>query len=197
MKYIIQIERSRWILAIFLIGFCSCSTWHYKNPRVKVEIERPNVDLISIEESKAAAETSTSQSIMMENVVPAAIEPSAEVASNEKTIALSSNNENRKINFPDKQSKIKKGKFGLFLFTEKIIDQSRLFKAKDVQKSALSGWLRLMIIFFAVGLILIVTGAIFSVFIHGGVGWLFYLFGSLCILAGFIFLILGLVGVMS
>lgn len=166
---------------LFLLS--SCSTWHYKHARVKIDAD----DAITVEE-------------------PSPVAPLTIVANSETAPQQAEMDQSADISSPLKeQIKIAPGSNRLQhkdqskssgYFVQKFNQGKHLFKVNEVEKTQLANWLKIMIILFAVGLILLILGAIFSAVIFGGFWWFFYLFGSLCILAGCIVLVLGLVGVM-
>ncbi len=185
----------------FMFILYSCSPWHYNNPRVKVDKQQVNLVQNESEPVMDTKElTVTFQSIEMEKKSVVIDNPEE----NSEVVASVSNN---KINppvkikikdiTPVKHTKLKKNRPDTPSYTERFKEKSEVFQVQDVEKTMMHGWLRWMILLFVIGIILIVMGAIFSVLFFGLLWWLFYFFGSLCILAGFIVLILGLVGVLT
>jgi hypothetical protein len=197
MKSYISLSKWSFILvgAIFLLS--SCNKWHYNHPRVKVDLDQPN----EVNEATAFPQQRSVTTEVPENDGMTVIQPSTtEVASVEKE------SKNTPVSTPH-QSPIKHKKEGPvkhkkeskspFSFIKKLNNGEHLFKVNEVEKADLSGWVRIMVILFVVGFIMVIIGIFLSVFLYPGFWWLFYFFGSLCILAGFIVLILGLVGVMA
>jgi len=184
-------------VAALMLTLCSCTSWHYNHPRVKVDANRTQ----DVAYSKPAENTTASQ-IQEENVtVPNQENVELTVASTEKTLATDTKvKENKAPVVKTVKAKTKTGKadkFNLFSYTKKLVSESKLLKVKDVEKSAISGWLRLFILFIVIGFILIIIGVILSVVVPGPIWWIFYLFGALLIVAALIILILGLVGIMA
>ena|SRR5688572_20442388 len=86
------------------------------------------------------------------------------------------------------------------LYTKKLKENSKLLDVKDTKKSQMARWLLLMIIFLGVGLLLIILAVIFTFTYSYGLyvmATIFYIIGSLLIVAGLVFMVLGLTGVMS
>ncbi len=170
----------------------SCSTWHYNNPRVRVDKQNSTYPNNEIEEPAELAAIPWAEGM--------------EDKKAEHTLAVDStkNRVNTDISYVENMNDQKlpseasanytKSKTPLNLFSDLIKTPHKIFKAQQVEKNALSGWVRIMVILFVVGFILLLIGIFLSVFIYGGFWWLFWTFGALCILAGFIILILGLVG---
>lgn len=169
----------------------SCSTWHYKNPRVSIDMdqqvqnkpmkEHPNNPDVLLEADDAVyVSTITEENIAKEySQVPGEMSIDAK-----KNNSLNEEVKSSNTIIGEKYSSFHKVKH-------------KTYKVKHAEKTALSGWLRIMIILLAVGLVLLILGAIFSAVLFGGFWWFFYLIGSLCILAAAIVLLLGLLGVMS
>jgi len=173
----------------------SCSTWHYNTPRIKVD-RSTEIDMASKNEPKDSVATITAQSNDVENSVRETAEINNQTASTETSVVTADVVKHKTKVLPVKSTQIKKEKKGIKYFTQKLMKDinQQLFKVKDVGKTAASGWVRIMIILFVVGFILILVGIFLSVFLGGPFWWLFYGFGALCLLAAFIILILVLVG---
>ena len=176
-------------LMIALIGLTltSCSTWHYQHSRVSVEREKTTT--VTIEPTSAVSMITSPTDKVIEN---------GKVELN--TINNSTIDKNKSENISLAKTDTKKSpvvtKTPVKSFIDHFIKKQNndLHKVKKVEKEAFSGWVRIMIILFVVGFLLILIGIFLSVFIFGGFWWLFYTFGALLIIAGFIVLILGLLG---
>jgi hypothetical protein len=189
MKSYICVTKISFILVAAICLLSSCNKWHYDYPRVKVDLNQAN----ELDQTEA---------------VPQIQPVTSEIPADNGTVVQPSANESVSVEADQHQQqapvavehkspvKAKKEAKKPFSFIQKLMDGDRLFKVNEVEKSALTGWVRIMIILFVVGFILVLVGIFLSVFLHPGFWWLFYFFGSLCILAGFIVLILGLVGIM-
>jgi hypothetical protein len=177
----------------------SCSSWHYNHPRVQVDQQRNDQPQIQQTQIPQDGNTTTTTAEILNNESTA---PEVNVvATNEEASTVKSvpvvNKKSRSLDKSVPQKKVvKKETKGKGFFFEKFVKNNKLFKVKSVEKSAVTGWVRLMIILFAIGFIMCLIGIFLSVFLHPGFWWLFSFFGGLCILAGFIVLILGLVGIM-
>ena len=164
----------------------SCTSWHYKHARIKIEPQNG----IPVEETSNIAPVTPS-------MVEAATENSVVSPSLNEQASISTDMVANKNTIPQNAQLKHKQKADANYYVQKFDQGRHLFKVKQVENTQLSGWLKIMIILFAVGLILVIFGAIFSAVFFGGFWWFFYLIGSLCILAGFVVLVLGLVGVMN
>lgn len=200
MKHILRSSRYILMITIFAMVFTSCSTWHYNHPRVQVD--QPKNDAPQIDQAllpqEGNATTTTSEILKNDESLPEVnVVATSEEASIEKSApVLNKKSKSLEKSIPQKNKVVKKEKKSNGSFFEKLFKPDQLFKVKEVEKSAVTGWVRLMIILFVVGFILCLMGIFLSVFLHPGFWWLFSFFGGLCILAGFIVLILGLVGIM-
>jgi hypothetical protein len=192
------------LIAVIAISFffTSCSPWHYKNPRVRIDRQDPAVQE-EVSNKDIQTESVTSQAIDIEkaSILKDSIKQkeslNTEVASiDHKKVELSVTKKSAQ-HMPAQKRVSKKTTKMSGNFFERALKSQPFFKVKDVEKSALSGWVRIMVILFVVGFILVILGILLSVFLYPGFWWLFYFLGTLCILAGFIVLILGLVGVMA
>jgi hypothetical protein len=189
MKSYISFSKWSFILAGTIFLMSSCNKWHYDHPRVKVDLDQPN----EVNEATAFPQQRSITTEVPMNNGTTVIQPS-----NNEVVSVENGVKNTPVTAPHQNPiKSKKPTKSPFSFIKKLMDGDRLFKVNEVEKSALSGWVRIMVILFVVGFILVLIGIFLSVFLYPGFWWLFYFFGSLCILAGFIVLILGLVGVMS
>ncbi len=199
MKTLIHIRLAIGVLVVLAIS--SCSPWHYNHPRIAVDKQQT---VLLQKETTPEVESNqvftTCEMLALENealdVTKPTEENSSEIASVDKNVITTPSNDHIKNVVPVKQSKLKKNKSKTVSYTERFKEKSQVFEVQDVEKSTLSGWVRIMVILFVVGFILLLFGIFFSIFLHGLFWWLFYMFGAMCILAGFIVLILGLVGVM-
>lgn len=181
------------ILLLATLLFYSCSSWHYQHPRVKTDSDGSDMEMGSIDRSKTISEIVTVQSVKIENSGAYKSDLNAEVVSTEKMVIISPVMKKETKVLSSQSTKTKMDKKGTGYYTQKVMDDHYLLKVKEVEKSTLVGWVRIMIILFVVGFIFLLMGIFFSIFLHG-VWWMFSMLGSLCILAGFIILILGLVG---
>ena len=198
MKTHTKITKVMVVLVSLTFILSSCSPWHYKNVRVKVDTEKTDLNIAFAEAPKNISETVTAQSVYLESETSATPQENNALVSTDKSVVTASEVKKESKIYPSQKAKvkvvkIKKEKKGIMYFTKQIM-KNQLFKVKDVEKTALSGWIRIMVILFVVGFILLLIGIFLSIFLSGPFWWLFYAFGSLCILAGFVILILVLVG---
>jgi hypothetical protein len=171
----------------------SCSSWHYQHSRVSVdhnkvislpvEVSTPlQYEIIPMNNK---VELNTKEHTKVTNVKSKNVDRVKNIS---KTYPVTTTPVTTKTSSTPKKSI-------MAVFTDNIKKIGKAFQApKTIEKSALSGWVRIMVILFVVGFILLLIGIFLSVFIYGGFWWLFYTFGALCILAGLIVMILGLVG---
>jgi len=183
------------IVLIALVGLSlnSCSSWRYQNPQGNIAQPSPPENRISPDQVVDVDPVQTSAVNETGEFEPKTIgDPVAK--KNTPTITRL-RKVNEKKSTPGLITHNTKGKsfFSDFLEHRKMLND-KVGKADHVEKAALSGWVRIMIILFVVGLILILIGIFLSIFISGPFWWLFYAIGALFIVAGFIILILGLVG---
>jgi hypothetical protein len=180
---------------IALIGFAfmltSCSTWRYnKQQRVRIETEAIPSDDTHIYPSEMSNPVTTST----EKEIKLIPEKNTTVTYGEqKKIDPIKVNKQKPLVVKSIKDNKTPSTFQLLADHFKRHDK-KVCKAQDVEKTAASGWVRIMIIFFVVGFILLLFGIFLSIFIFGPFWWLFYAFGGLLILAGFILLILILLG---
>ncbi len=177
-------------LSLFFISLLliySCNTWTYQHPRVRVE-KMPDM------------ETTERLPVPKADLLPRHIEEEKlALKSEEKVVALNeapSRSDNTRSKTADVTTTKHKTIKDQVVKHHNYKSDYHLNKVKQTQKTALSGWLKIMIILFVVGVVLIVIGAILAFAVGHGVWWIFYALGGLCILAGCIVLLLGLLGVM-
>ena len=84
------------------------------------------------------------------------------------------------------------------VYTKKLKNNSKLLEVKDVKKAQMARWMLFMIIALAAALFFIIMAIIFgyAVFVYA-LYILFWILAGLCFIAAFLFLVLGLTGVMS
>lgn len=182
MKRNITLTKSLIVAICFTLVLSSCSSWHYKHSRVSVDRDKAISLPIATVPVELAVIPVENKITLMEKTELSANPKKADQVNNNKTSGEVKTNSTQ-------------GKSQMNIFTDHIKKIGKAFEApKTVEKSALSGWVRIMVILFVVGFILLLIGIFLSVFIYGGFWWLFYTFGALCILAGLIVMILGLVG---
>lgn len=181
------------LFAIIGLTLTSCSSWRYNNPRVSVDKQtviytKPTNDApkeLSASSDDKMVEESKTETRNTEVVTNLSSKPNKPVAirttHRKAPMLVKTNTEKSKPAFEVLAD----------LFKKKA---DNVNKTKHVEKAAASGWVRIMIILFVVGFILLLIGIFLSVFVSGGFWWLFYAFGALCIFAGIIVLILGLLG---
>lgn len=191
MKRNLPVQKVYFILVAFVFILSSCSTWHYKIPRVSVDVDKTVYHNPGKVHSSDL--TVTSRSNTMESKNELETENLSTVADASTSVQLNVEDHKKSKTFFKETTKTKRMDPS---FSEKLKNDHSLLQVKDVEKTALSGWLRIMIILFAVGLLLVIIGAILSAVFLGGLWWLFYMIGSLCILAGCVVLVLGLLGIM-
>jgi hypothetical protein len=187
MKMNLTITKS--LIAIIGLTLTSCSTWHYNTPRVSVDRVKTNTITTQPNSSVEIPVThepvvANKKVVMTEHAIynkPAQKDVIQVKDTKAKTAVLSTT-----------QTTEKKSLFTTL--TEKIAQKKNLLKVAKSEKTAASGWVRIMIIFFVVGLILLLVGIFLSVFIAGPFWWIFYALGGLFILGGLIILILVLLG---
>ncbi len=198
MKKCIQIREAIIVLVCLTFVLSSCSPWRYNYPRTKVDIEQSNEAQNLKDKQTNDVSTTCTESASNEYIKSAAGEPEElSVGTSEETTVELTPARTASSSVDHSANTQENGTIVGWL-TEKLgKEPQKLLKAQEVEKTALSGWVRIMIILFVVGFILLVVGILLSVLLHPGFWWLFYMFGVLCILAGFIVLILGLVGVMA
>jgi hypothetical protein len=190
MKHSITITKTIIAMIGFTFMLTSCSTWRYnKQPRVRIEAEVIPSDDIQTD-SREMINPST---ILTEKKTESTLENNTTIKYGEQENLQHTKVNKRKNPFVGSITHKTPSFFKLMADQFKKHDK-QVCKAKDAEKTALSGWVRIMIILFVVGFILLLIGIFLSVFIFGGFWWLFYAFGALLILAGFIILILGLLG---
>lgn len=174
---------------IGLVGLTltSCSAWRYNTPRVSVDREKAmyvntatNVPIAML----------TTQNHLKEN-------GKIDLGSiNKVNISkpVSNITPKVKVNSANSETSIQhlKNNSPLHLFAKQVRNKKPC-KIEHAEKATATGWVRIMIIFFAVGLILLLVGIFLSVFLFGPFWWLFYALGSLLILAAIIILILVLI----
>ncbi len=183
------------ILAIVGLTFIlsSCSSWRYNNPRVSVEKETTpyvNQEVVLPVQLAASPEADVMEDRILEHGT--VNDPRLSNTYPGNTQLTNENKQNSPVVLTINHAK---NNTSLKLFSDHVKRQgNHSCKTKSVEKTALSGWVRIMVLLFVIGFILLLVGIFLSVFIYGGFWWLFYAFGALCILAGFVILILGLVG---
>jgi hypothetical protein len=186
------------MVSFLIIALTSCSTWHYNHSRVQVDKQKndePQIEQTQIPQDGNVT-TTTAEILNNEQASPELnVAAANQEVSIEKSIPVIEHKTKAIKKSAPTVKEVKGKKEGNF-FTRQISKITKLFKVQDVEKSAVTGWVRLMIILFAIGFIMCLIGIFLSVFLHPGFWWLFSFFGGLCILAGFIVLILGLVGIM-
>ncbi len=171
------------MVVLLMMVLSSCSTWHYHHARVRIDVDQTNrINEVKINSTQlAAVEDPTNESSIARNEISIAekkVVDQSPVINTDASTLTNYEDGNQATSF------------------EKQMSTHHLLKVSKVEKTSLSGWMRIMIILFAVGLLLIILGAIFSAVLPGGFWWFFYLIGSLCIIAGFVILVLGLLGIM-
>jgi hypothetical protein len=189
MRSYISFTKLSFLLLGSIVFLSSCSSWHYHQPRVRVDLDQAN----ELTQAPAAIQTPlTSEApatVQQEPVLPS----NSDVASIETQTQANAIPATKAHKVPAKTKKEKKDPFS---FIQKLKDDHQLFQVQDVEKTAMANWVRIMIILFVVGFVFLIVGIILTVTIFGGLWWIFYVLGSICILAACIILILGLVGVM-
>lgn len=192
----LSITKTTTILGLIGVGLIlsSCNNWHYKHPRVRIDINR------EIEKENEAKKTNDDFSV--EPLVSIKEEESIKNDSNQKVntshfITYKKKSMNKESSTHQINTQKKKAVSYFSFMADQIQKQkSSIREAKSVEKQAMAGWVRIMIILFAIGLILLLVGVFLTIFVSGAFWWLFYGLGALLILAGFIILILGLIGVL-
>lgn len=200
MKSYITFTKISFILVAAICLLSSCNKWHYDYPRVKVDLNQANE--LNQAEAIPQIQPVTTEDPMDDGMTTVLQPTTKEVAyvetnKQEQTAPVTTAEHKAPVKAKKDPSTKAQDNKKPFSFIQKLMnDGDKLFKVNEVEKSAVTGWVRIMIILFVVGFILVLIGIFLSVFLHPGFWWLFYFFGALCILAGFIVLILGLVGIM-
>jgi hypothetical protein len=171
----------------------SCSNWNYKHPRVRTESDKVDYVDANADLPNKLADSLSPNLVSDKSITNPVIfhnrgnQNKTEYFNNKKT------NDSKSGSIKNVDNKLAKSPF---TFITKIhrVQHDKMAKAKSVKKEGASGWVRIMIILFVVGLILLLIGIFLTVFISGAFWWLFYGIGALLILAGVIVLILGLLG---
>lgn len=206
------------LLAMMVMLTAANAQSRYKHvPRVKVD--KKYEQKVAVKEKKNSTTTTASYMNVEENTVA-----ETPVTTDNSTVASTSNdvvvadkapsNITEKANHKKSNKKIGAKKSNFLnpfamikdTFKKTMEKQTKLFKATDNKKAMMERWKLLMILFFIIGGALLITGIIiyavsFSTGTYlGGAYWAGYIMiwlGVACITAAVVFLILGLVGVMS
>jgi hypothetical protein len=183
------------ILGIIGLTFMlsSCSTWHYKHPRVRIEGEDPVYSQMKEERPNDLTIMTTAEEPGNKQIKTGPVADPRLVTEQSDKFYLTDRNAPKSSVV--KETTLKNTNSPLKLFANHVkTHKNGTCNAQSVEKTAATGWVRIMIILFVVGFILLLIGIFLSVFVFGGFWWLFYAFGALLILAGVIVLILGLLG---
>ena len=122
----------------------SCSNWHYKHQRVDT----------------GKKELTSPEWVKVEPLMPASFGPvmDQQIFSTPSTMLVNLDQTKPvvKIHTGQHRNSIQKNILLPRKFIQSRSDQKRLLHTKEIDKASLSGWLKIMIILFAVGLILII-----------------------------------------
>ncbi len=176
------------LIGVIALTLSSCTSWRYQHSRVSVDREK-TINIATTPNSLAEIASTPSDKVI----------ETGKMEQTTSTVSLVSSKKSNNIALDQKADQktplMTKSKTPI----KHLVDQFKkhtdaTHQVKHVEKSAASGWVRIMIILLVVGFILLLIGIFLSVFVSGAFWWLFYALGGLLLLAGLIVLILGLLG---